>query len=76
MIIMGRNTKPIPAAVMARILENAGAHRVSKEASEALAEVIEDKAKEIAEQALRIAKHSGRTTINDGDVRLAVKRKD
>lgn len=71
---MGRNTKPIPAAVMARILESAGAHRVSKEAAEALAEIIEDKAKEISAQALKIAQHSGRTTINDGDVRLAVRK--
>ncbi len=73
---MGRNKKPIPAAVMARMLENAGAHRVSKEAAETLAEMIEDKAKEISLQALRIAKHSGRTTINYGDIKLASKRKD
>ena len=71
---MGRNTKPIPAKVMARILENAGAPRVSKAAAQELAEIMMDKAQEICEQAVRISKHAGRKTINDGDVKLASKR--
>ena len=72
---MGRNTVTIPSKVMARILESAGAHRVSKEAANTLRDIIMDKAMEISEQAIKIAKHSGRTTVNDGDVRLAVRRK-
>ncbi len=72
---MGRNTKPIPAKVMARILEECGAHRVSKDAAEKLADAVHEKANEICEQAVKIAKHSGRTTVNDGDVRLAVRKK-
>jgi histone H3/H4 len=71
---MGRNTILIPSKVMARILEETGAHRVSKEAADTLRDIIMDKAKEISLQAIKIAKHSGRTTVNDGDVRLAVRR--
>jgi DNA-binding protein len=72
---MGRNTIPIPSKVMARILESCGAHRVSKEAADALRDLIMDKSKEICEQAIKIANHSGRTTVNDGDVRLAARKK-
>ncbi|NQV08700.1 NFYB/HAP3 family transcription factor subunit [Candidatus Woesearchaeota archaeon] len=63
----------IPRAPIGRILENAGARRVSMEAMEAFAQFLEDRGAEIAEKAVRIAKHSGRKTVHDGDVRLAVK---
>ena len=36
-------------------------------------DAVMDKAEEISKQAIRIAKHSGRKTVNDGDVRLAAK---
>lgn len=75
MFVMGRNTVAIPSKAMARILESSGAHRVSKEAANTLRDILLEKAKEISEQAILIAKHSGRTTVNDGDVRLAVRRK-
>ena len=71
---MGRNTKSITPKVMARILENAGAIRVSKEAAVALAELVEEHAKEICERALKNSKHAGRNTILESDVKLALEK--
>ena len=61
----------IPLAPAARLLQNAGAKRVSNKAAEEFSQVIEDIAEDIGERAVRIAKHSGRKTVQDGDVRLA-----
>ena len=68
-----RNISIIPKAPVARILMNAGAKRVSADAVDAFADVIYDIALKIAEQAVRIAKHSGRKTVQDGDIKLAAK---
>lgn len=68
-----RKTSVIPKAPVARILQNAGAKRVSAGAVDAFAEVIQSIAEEIAVQASKIAKHSGRKTVQDTDVRLAAK---
>lgn len=64
----------IPKAPLARIMMQAGAQRVSSEALDALVEVLEDKATEIAAQAIKISKHAGRKTVNDGDIKLAVRK--
>ena len=69
-----RKTSIIPKAPVARILMNAGAKRVSADAVDAFAEVIQTKAEAIASQAAKIAKHSGRKTVQEGDVKLAVKQ--
>jgi len=68
-----RRTTIIPKAPVARILLNAGAKRVSADAVDAFAEVLQAISEEIALNASRIAKHSGRKTIQEGDIRLAVK---
>jgi len=52
---------------------NMGAKRVSAEAIEAFVDVITDIAEEIGEQSVRIAKHSGRKTVQEGDIKLAAK---
>ena len=70
---MARNISIIPKAPFARILLNAGAKRVSAEAIDAFADVITDIAEEISTRAAKIAQHSGRKTIQDGDIKLAVK---
>jgi len=68
-----RKTTIIPKAASVRILAKAGAQRVSDEAAAAFSEVIQNIAEMIAEKANKIAIHSGRKTVQDGDVKLAAK---
>jgi DNA-binding protein len=63
----------IPKAPLARILMNAGAKRVSADAVDALTDAMEDFAEKIGTQSVKIAKHSGRKTVHEGDVKLAAK---
>lgn len=58
---------------MDKILREAGALRVSDEAKAALAEVLEQKALELAAEAKKYAEHAGRKTVTDKDVHLANK---
>ena len=68
-----RKTRTIPKATVARIIMNAGAKRVSDKASEALSDVLYEMGLKIAEKSARIAKHSGRKTVHEGDIKLAVR---
>ena len=68
-----RKTQIIPRAPAARILMNAGAKRVSADAAQAFSEVIYDIAIKIGEQAVRVAKHSGRKTVHEEDIKLAAR---
>lgn len=68
-----RKTSTIPKAPVARILTNAGAKRVSQDAVDAFSDILEEITEEIAEKATRIAKHSGRKTVQEGDIKLAAK---
>lgn len=68
-----RKVSTIPKAPAVRILMNAGAKRVSADAAEAFSDVMETAAREIAERASQIAKHSGRKTVNDEDIKMAVR---
>ena len=72
-ILMPRKTSIIPKAPTARILQKAGAKRVSANAAEVFSEVLTEYAEKIALRAVQIAKHSGRKTVKDGDIKLAVK---
>lgn len=65
--------KLLPLAAMEKILKLSGAERVSDKAKEALKDMIEDIASEIAENAVKLAVHSGRKTVKAGDVKLAAK---
>ncbi len=65
--------KILPLAAMEKLLKKHGAERVSEEAKVALKDVLENYAEEICEKSVRIAIHSGRKTIKEGDVKLAVK---
>ena len=69
-----KRTTIIPKAPLARIMMNSGAQRVSSGALDVLVEILEDKAMEIAAQAIKISKHAGRKTVNDGDIKLAVRK--
>ena len=68
-----RQTSIMPKAPVARILFKAGAKRVSQPATDTFAEVLREVAEEIASKAVQIAKHSGRKTVQEGDIKLAVK---
>lgn len=63
----------VALAAMERLLKKLGAERVSKDAKEAMREVLEEYAEKVGKKAIEIAKHSGRKTIKGKDVRLAVK---
>ncbi len=58
---------------MDKIMREAGAFRVSDDAKEALADVLEQKALIIAQEAKKLAEHAGRKTVTEKDIRLAVK---
>ncbi len=57
-----------------RLMRKAGAERVSDEASEALREVLETLALEIARDAVALAKHAGRKTVNSDDIKMASRK--
>ncbi|NYB28143.1 MAG: histone family protein [Methanobacteriaceae archaeon] len=62
----------LPIAPVGRIIKNAGAPRISKDAKVALAKILEDQGLEIARDAIWLAKHSGRKTVMKRDVDSAV----
>jgi histone H3/H4 len=64
----------IPKAPIARILMNSGAKRVSSKAAAVFTDRLEEIARDIAEDAVRIAKHAGRKTVHDSDIKLAARR--
>lgn len=68
---MGRKITIIPRAPVGRILMKAGAKRVSADAVDAFTEILTEKTENLATQSAKIAKHSGRKTVHEGDVRLA-----
>ena len=70
---MAKRTGTIPKAPAARIIMNAGAKRVSADAVDSFVDGIEAIAEKIGTQAVKIAKHSGRKTVQDGDIKLAAK---
>jgi histone H3/H4 len=70
---MARRVGIIPKAPVARILMNAGAKRVSAGAVNAFVDVLSGIAEEIAAQSVRIAKHSGRKTVQGEDIKIAAK---
>ncbi len=64
----------LPLSPVERIIRNAGADRVSQGAGIELAKILEDFGIEVAREAIDLAKHAGRTTVKEEDIRLAVTR--
>lgn len=67
------SSRLLPLAAMEKILKQSGAERVSDKAKVALKNVVEDIADGIANKAIQLAKHAGRTTVKDRDIKLAAK---
>lgn len=63
----------LPVSPVDRIIRKAGAERVSGEAAELLADVLEEEGKEVATRANELAEHAGRKTVKREDIRMAVK---
>jgi len=63
----------LPLAAMEKILRKGGAGRVSEEAKEALSVILEEIGDELASKAVKLAQHTGRTTVKGADVKLARK---
>jgi histone H3/H4 len=59
------------SARVEKLIRAAGAGRVSADAINRLNEVLTDYATNIAKYAVEIARHSGRKTIKENDIKLA-----
>jgi len=61
----------LPRQPFERIFKKVGAKRVSQSALDEMAKIMEEELYKIAKEAALLAKHAGRKTILDEDVRLA-----
>lgn len=57
-----------------KLIRDAGAHRVSAGATSRMNELLTNYGMEIAKYAIEIARHGGRKTVKDEDVKLASQR--
>lgn len=71
---MAKSMTDIAISPIDRIMRKAGAERVSEEAAEALREVIESLALDVSREAIALAKHAGRKTVNAEDIKMASRK--
>ena len=60
----------LPIAAVERLIRKAGAPRVSSGAAKALRDVLEDMAYKMSTRAVKVAKHAGRKTVTEEDIKL------
>ncbi|RCV62841.1 histone H3/H4 [Methanophagales archaeon] len=65
--------RELPIASVTRIIRNAGAERVSEDASQELIRLLEEEAEKIAGKAVNLAKHAKRKTVTRADIEAATK---
>ena len=68
---MPRPGKTIPKAPLAKIMQKSGAKRISDNGLDVLSDYLLDYATKISTRAIKIAKHSGRKTVTDADIRIS-----
>ena len=54
-----------------RLIRKAGAHRVSADAIATMNEILTEHGKSLAKYAVELARHNGRKTVKETDIRLA-----
>ena len=64
------------SARVERLMREAGAGRISADAIDRLNEILSDYGTELAKYAIELARHSGRKTIKESDIRLASAKKE
>lgn len=57
-----------------KLIRDAGARRVSVDAIRALNKILSDRGHGIAKYAVELARHSGRKTVKEGDIKLAAEK--
>jgi len=65
----------IPLAPFEKLLKEAGAKRVSKSATKAFVDFLEEVGMDIGREAADLARHAGRKTVVDADINLVRKRR-
>ena len=66
--------KIIPFLAMQKILEQAQAFRISKEAKKELNYILLEQGERIARKAIKYANHAKRITIKEEDIKLVLKK--
>lgn len=61
----------LPIAALENLMKQKGAQRVSEDAKEELKKILESYLYDLSIKASKIASHSGRKTINSGDLLIA-----
>ncbi|MFX0173743.1 MAG: histone [Candidatus Hodarchaeota archaeon] len=62
------------SARVAKVIRDAGAFRVSADAIYRLNDILTEYGSNVAQYAVEIARHSGRKTVQESDIRLAASK--